>query len=190
MKRLFFKLLFVSLLGIFSLQCYADSRINFISPSLKISFPKPNSIIQFFNAESSGGTEGPGVEIYIQVPDKGNKYYSLYVGTISSSVTEIGTEIVSVFLNDIGGTLGDELFVIVATQISHGGNTEGREYFTYVFENPGDRRVSSGLTQLVEIQKQIGGGFEGRIEGKRHYAPYTDANGVRAILRKLGYLKQ
>jgi hypothetical protein len=189
MKKLFFNLLIASLLGIFSMQCFAESSIIFASPSIKIAFPKPNSIIQFFSTISPDETSSPGVAIYIQVPDKGNEYYSLYVGTISSSSTDTGVEIVAIFLNDIGGFPGDELFVIAATQVSHGGNTEGREYFTYVFENPGDKRVNSGLTQLVALQKQIGGGFEGKIEGKRHRAPYTDVAGVRNILRKLGLIK-
>jgi len=190
MKRIFINFLIVSLLSTVSLKCYSENAITFVNPSLSISFPKQKSIIQFFNRDSSTDESGQKVAIYIQVPDEGNKYYDLYVGTIESAYPGTSIEIVSVFLNNVDDSNEDELFIIAASEIYHAGaNTEGTEYYTHVFKHPGNTRVFSGLTRLTEIEKIIGGGFEGKLEGKRHKAPYVDVAGVRRILKKQGLLK-
>jgi hypothetical protein len=198
MKKLFLKILLTSLLGIFSLQSYAGSSISFVTPSLKITFPKPDSIIQFFATVPPDESSYSGVAVHIQVPDKGNGYYDIFVGTIGTEETpypKSALEIVSVFLEKIDETPEKALFIIAATEILHrGANTEGKEYSIYVFKHPGTKRVYSGLPRLTEIEKQIGGGFHGTIEGdkgepKPVTAPYTNAADVRKILRKLGYLK-
>jgi len=193
MKNFFLKFLLASLLGIFSLQCYANDRIRFASPSLKISFPKPNSIIQFFATTPPDESSYSGIAVHIQVPDKGNKYYDVFAGVIGAEEVPYPRpylEIVSVFLENVDETSEKALFIIGATQILHrGNNTEGYKYSIYIFKHPGDKRFISGLPRLTEIEKQIGDGFGGIMEGELITAPYKNAADVRNILKRLGYLK-
>ena len=190
MEKVFVSLLVALLLAPLSSRCYSENAITFVSPSLGISFPQEKSIIQFFNRKSSNAESGQKVAIYIQVPSQGNRYYSLYVGTVEALHPNMSVEIVSVFLENVDETPEKELFIITATErLRHGNDTEGREYDIYIFKHPGDKRFISGLPRLTEIEKQIGGGFGGIMAGELITAPYKNAADVRNILKRLGYLK-
>jgi hypothetical protein len=168
-------------------QCIAGDDIHFVSPSLGVSFPVQKSIVQFFSVASTENPGMPATAIYILVPN-GNQYMNIYVDTLNPSEPNGPPEVVSVFTRDVDGEEGDELLVITGERYYHsGGDTEGYQYYTRVYKNPRGNRPLSGLTRLMDIEGKIGGGFEGKIENKREYAPYKDAAGVRKILENLGY---
>lgn len=170
-----------------SSQCIAGDDIRFVSPSLGISFPTQKSIIQFFSVAPTENTDMPATAIYVLVPN-GNQYVNMYVDTLEPSEPNGPAEIISVFTKNIDGEMGDELLIIIGEKYYHsGGYTEGYQYNTRIYKNPKSDRPLNGLIRLMDVEKKLGGGFEGKIENKRKYAPYKDAAGVRKILESLGY---
>jgi hypothetical protein len=127
------------------------------------------------------------VGVYLLVPGAG-KYKNFYVGTIGATAPDTVPEIESVFLENVDETPEKELFIITSSKYYHdNGSTDGYNYNVYIYKHPGAKLPFSGFVRLQEVEREIGWGYEGRLEGKRYKAPYKNAADVRKILKTLGY---
>jgi len=164
-----------------------EAQIIFGGDSFKIQFPKEGSIFLPVYSELKkiiSNSNDYNMEIHILVPE-GNKYKQLYVGTI---FPEGGPpKIESVFFNNVDDTPEDELFILVSSKSYHY-DSGGTFYEVYIFTREFDE-YTGGLKRLTSVEKELGGGLEGVAEGKKVHAPYTDAAGVRRILKEKGLLK-
>lgn len=154
------------------------TAIEIAADPLKIDFPRHGSIIQFFYVKSDADGNA-GIDVYVISP-KDDSLTTSYIG-------EIGPEggppyIESVFLQDVNGDGSKELLLLARWEIRHPGiGTSGNYYQTYVYTDA-PSADGSGFTRLSDIEKKIGSGLDGTLEGKRVKFPYKDAHNIRALL--------
>jgi hypothetical protein len=165
----------------------AERNLSFASVPLKIAFPVPDSVLLSFYISPNGGND-EDLQIYLLKP-KGREYDRLYVGTVEFDGAP--PQIESIFLHEVDGKPGGELFILVSWESNHpGGGISARHYATRIFSREADG--NRGLIRLNDIEKKIGEGMDGYVEGdngkpQRVISPYKNATDVRKILKKLGY---
>lgn len=191
--KLLFRLFSLSFFLFFTCLAHGneEAQIVFGGDSFKIPFPKEGSIfLPIYSGMKNTISSDSNLEIYILVPE-GNKYKQLYVGTIYPEGRR--PEIESIFFHNVDDLPGDELFILVSCQILNI-SSGGKYYTVYIFSKELDE-ATGGLKRLTLIEEKLGQGLEGVVdtddggEGKKVHAPYTNAAGVRRILREKGFLK-
>lgn len=164
------------------------SGIHFASTAaIKVAFPVPESIILFFYSSRCESCN-QDLEIYALVP-KGNAYDRVFVGLLDTDGDPPIVE--SVFLKNVDGKPGGELFLLVSWASSHPGvGIFTKNYAVYIFGREGNG--GAGLKRLTDIEEKIGQTSEGTVEGERGrvervVAKYRNADDVKKILGSLGY---
>ncbi|MFC3551850.1 hypothetical protein ACFOLC_12635 [Lysobacter cavernae] len=180
MKRKFFLvILFAAIL--FSRNGLAqqpDIATEIASDPVRINFPITGSILQFLYVRRNADTD-PSIDVY-SISPKGNALTAEYVA-------EIGPQggppnIQSVFLKDVDKNGSQELLLLVSWEIRHPGlSTSGNYYRTYVYANR-PAAEGRGFLRLTDIEKKIGSGLDGTLEGKKVTFPYKDARSIRTLL--------
>jgi len=153
----------------------------------KLPFPVPGSIILFFNSSRCESCN-QDLEVYALTPN-GNVFEMIYVGALDTDGDPPYVE--SVFLENVGEKSRGDLFLLVSWKSGHpGAGIYTKNYAVYVFSREQDGK--KGLKRLVDIENKIGQTSEGTVDGKngrpeKVSAKYKNADGVRKILRGLGY---
>lgn len=158
----------------------APRLVNAAEP-LKLDFPFPSSIVQFFYTDNPG--DDKEIEIYV-ITSREAKLRNEFVGRIE--VQGGPPYIESVFLENGDDDPEKELFILVRWEIRHPGlNTAGNFYKTYIYDR--NKRAKNGFSRVTATEQKIGSGLDGQREGKPVSYRFKSVNSIRALMRKLGY---
>lgn len=154
--------------------------IIFAAETLKIQFPHPESLIQFFYV---GLDDEKDIEVYVTI--------RCSTGISTEYVGRIGAEggspyIESVFMDNADDDPQKELFIIARWETRHRGlGTEGNYYKTYIYDDSINREI--GFNRVTAMEEVIGSGLDGQQAGETVSYNYKNASSIRKLLRNLGY---